>query len=203
MNVVSMTEYIFGITQKSWSGIKLISLYHEYESPSRDVIYNSGDVIYISVPSLDASQISSIIQGYGIPKDQADRWSEFCSGSPRVAHVIGQNLKNNRQDIFRSPDTVNIWDRYIVGSDDAASSQVQQRWLVLRHLALFKRFGYGRAVVTEAQAIAAKIRQADPQITWPRFQEIIQTLRARRILQGEHSLYVTPKLLQIKLWIDW
>ena len=47
------------------------------------------------------------------------------------------------------------------------------------------------------------IQQDDPSITWARFHEIINDLRARKILQGETTLYITPKLLHIKLWVDW
>ena len=137
------------------------------------------------------------------PKDYADRWVRECSGSPRVAHVIGENLQANPQDILREPDTVNVWDRYITGGDNSDSPAVHQRRVVLLHIALFKRFGYGHSLAVEAQAIAEKIEKADPQITWFRFQEIIWDLRNRRILQGENTLYITPKLLQIKLWIDW
>lgn len=79
----------------------------------------------------------------------------------------------------------------------------RERRLVLQHIALFKRFGYGRQIVDEAQAIAKIIEKVDPVLTWPKFQEIIRNLQARKILQGENTLYITPKALHIKLWIDW
>ena len=186
--------YIWNRLQSCSPRIKLITIYNEYENIS---------AICFDAPSLDNKQVSDIIQGYDIPKDSADRWTGECSGSPRVAHVIGENLQTNPEDILREPGTVNVWDRYITGGDNPDSPAVHQRRVVLRYIALFKRFGYGRSLVAEAQAIAKKIEEADSQITWPRFQEIIQELRERRILQGENTLYITPKLLQIKLWIDW
>jgi len=189
-------SYIWNKLKYCGPRIKLISIYNDCDE-------TSGNIYYLYAPPLDKEQISETIQAYGIPKDQADRWSEFCSGSPRVAHVFGQNLKNNPEDLLKSPDTVNVWDRYIVGSDDPTSQQVRQRRLVLQHIALFKRFGYGKPFISEAQTIAEIVKQADPQITWPRFQEIIQSLRIRKILQGEYTLYITPKALHIKLWIDW
>lgn len=176
--------------------IKLITIYNDYDE-------TSGNINYLNVPLLNEERIRDIIQGYGIPKDQADRWSEFCGGFPRVAHVFGQNLKNNPEDLLKSPDTVNIWDRSIVGGDDPNSQQVQQRRLVLKHIALYKRFGYGRPVVGEAQTIAKMAHKVDTNLTWSRFQEIIQDLRARKILQGENTLYITPKVLHIRLWVDW
>ena len=189
-------SYIWNKLKYRGPRIKLVSIYNEPEE-------TSGSIYYLDAPPLENEQISQIIQTYGIPKDQADRWSEYCSGSPRVAHVFGQNLLNNPEDLLRSPDTVDVWNRYIVGSDDPNSPQVHQRRLVLKYIALFKRFGYGGNFINEAKTIAKIIQKSDPQITWSKFQEIIKILKARKILQGENSLYITPKLLHIKLWSDW
>lgn len=189
-------SYIWNKLKHIGPRIKLITIYNEYDT-------TSGNILYFNTPPLDKEQISSIIQKYGIPKDQADRWSDFCSGSPRVAHVIGWNLQNNPADLLRPPDTINVWERFIVGADNPTDQQVQQRRLVLGHIALFKRFGFERPVIAEAQAIAKIAEQADPHITWARFQDIIKNLRERKILQGENTLYITPKALHIKLWIDW
>jgi hypothetical protein len=189
-------SYIWDKLKYRGPRIRIISIYNECDD-------TSGNIVYFDIPPLDNEQISKIIQEYYIPKDQADRWSELCSGSPRVAHVIGFNLKTNPEDLLKPPDTVNMWERYIVSGDDPNNPEVGQRRTILRHIALFKRFGYGRPVVSEAQAIAKIIERADPQITWSKFQEIINNLKARRILQGENTLYITPKLFHIKLWIDW
>jgi hypothetical protein len=176
--------------------IKVISIFSEPDP-------TTGNITYLDIPPLDTEQISRIIQDYGISKDQADRWSDLCSGSPRVAHVIGLNLQNNPEDLLRPPDAANVWERYICGRDDPDSQQVRERRWVLLHIALFKRFGYGRSLVMEAQAIAKMVERADPQITWAKFQSIIDELRRRKLLQGETTLYITPKALHIKLWIDW
>lgn len=192
-------SYIWNKLKYRGPRIKIITIYNEYDD-------TSGNIAYFDVPPLDNEQISKIIQEYHIPKDRADRWSEECSGSPRVAHIIGFNLKANPEkpeDVVKSLDTVNVWERYIVGGDDPNNLEVGQRRIILRHIALFKRFGYGRHVVNEAQAIVKIIEKSDPQITWSRFQEIIKKLKMRRILQGENTLYITPKLFHIKLWIDW
>jgi len=176
--------------------IKLVTLYNEYDE-------TSGPITYVDIVPPEKEQISSIIQTYDIPKDHADRWAELCSGSPRMAHVIGWNLRNNPGDLLKSPDTVNVWDRYVVGGDDPKSESVRERRIVLRHIALFKRFGFGTPLTKEAQCISAIVQKAAPAITWPRFQEIISLLKTRRILQGEITLYITPKGLHVKLWIDW
>lgn len=176
--------------------IKLITLYTEDDSAL-------GDTSFIQAPILENDQVMGIIQEYGVPQDQAQRWVEYCDGSPRVAHVIGENLRSNPEDLLGSPDTVNVWQLYIQGSDPSDSESVRLRTVVLRHLALFKRFGFATPVVEEAQAIASLIQGVEPSITWGRFQDIVQELRRRRILQGETTLYITPRLLHIRLWRDW
>ena len=73
--------------------------------------------------SLDAEHIRNIIESYKIPTDVARRYAELCSGSPRFAHVIGENLvepsgrpaqTSERQSIFGS-------DTLLVDSDPDSS----------------------------------------------------------------------------------
>lgn len=175
--------------------LKLVTIYNEYEEST------SPDTII--VPPLPEQQIRLIIQGYGIPPERAYEWAKECNGSPRVAHLIGANLRENPQDLLKSPDTVMVWERYITGYDPAGSDNVDHRKTVLQFLALFKRFGYGRPVAHEFQAIARLIQTADSRLTESRCRKIIKELRTRRILQGENTLYISPKMLHIKLWLDW
>lgn len=177
--------------------IKLITIYNDYEE-------RAGGITYYDTPPLEDEQIRNIItEEYQIPADQANRWAELCDGSPRVAHVIGWNLVNYPEDLLKPPSTVDVWERYIAAGDAPNSDETEQRRLVLRYLALFKRFGYERSVAREAQAIAKKIEEANPQVTLHKFEDIIHQLRERRILQGEFTLYITPKALHIKLWTQW
>ena len=177
--------------------IKLVTIYNDYEE-------RSSGIIPYTAPPLAREQIRSIIQGYttNLSKVSSDRWAELCGGSPRVAHVIGQNLVKHPEDVLTPPDTVDIWERYIAAGDND-SEKTEHRRVVLQHLALFKRFGYERSVASEAQAIAEKVKAANPQITLHKFEEIIYELRERKILQGEFTLYITPKALHIKLWTQW
>lgn len=174
--------------------IKLVTIFNEWE--------DSSGVSFLDAPLLEREKIIQIIEGYSIAKDQAERFADFCSGSPRVAHVVGSNLQKNPEDLLRPTSTV-IWERYVVGLDDFNSPAVKDRFAVLRHIALFKRFGYGDPVITEAKAISAIVQKGYPLITWPKFQEIVSDLRKRKILQGETTLYITPKLLHVWLWVDW
>ena len=184
-------SYIWNKLRHRGSRIKLITIYNDYEE-------RAGGITYYDTPPLEREQIRHIIQGYQIPADQANRWAELCDGSPRVAHIIGQNLLNHPEDLLKPSGTVDIWERYIVGKADIDKQEVKNRRRVLRYIALFKRFGFERSVVDEAQAIAQKIG-----IEWDEFQEIVDDLKNRKILQGEFTLYITPKLLHIKLWTEW
>lgn len=120
--------------------IKLVTIYNDIDEPA-------GTTIVQDASPLEDEKIAQIIEEYDVPSDHARRWAaEYCDGSPRVAHVIGRNLKNNPDDILKQPDTVNVWDRYVAGEDKLDSEDVQQRRVALRHIALFKRFGYGGSV---------------------------------------------------------
>lgn len=177
--------------------IKLMSIYNDLDEPS-------GTTVVLDPPLLDTAQVRAIIEGYGVPEHDSSRWAEFCDGSPRVAHVIGESLQQHPEDLqLRQPDTAIVWNRYVAGNDDPNSDDVRQRRIVLQHIALFRRFGYGGPVSAEAKAIAKLVETANPQVTWFRFQEIVQFLRDRKVLQGETTLYITPRLLHIKLWADW
>jgi transcriptional regulator with XRE-family HTH domain len=149
------------------------------------------------VQPISEAQIKSIIAEYGIDEHDAHRWAAYCQGCPRVAHVIGENLRQDRPDMLQTPATVNVWERFIVGTDHPDSEEVCLRRIVLRHIALFERFGFEPPVDREARFIAAMAEKCDPRLTWPRFQEVIARLKERRIVQGATTLYITPRLLHV------
>ena len=179
--------------------IKLISIYNDY-----DPVVDS-DISVFETSRLTDDQISTIIQGHSISKEQADLYIEFCDGSPRMAHHTGKVLV----DYPGSPSLLLKEDRLYKSfytnyhKEKPNDSEVQQRELVLQYIALFKRFGFGGPVVADAQAIAKKVEKANPLITWNKFQRIINDLKRRKILQGQSTLYITPKALHIKLWVEW
>ena len=190
-------SYIWDKLKHRGPRLKVVTIYNDHEE-------EASGITYAYTEPLDEEQIRDIIQQSApISNLEADRWVELCSGSPRVAHVIAENLRSHPEDVLKPPGEVNIWERYVAGSDRPASQEVEQRRLVLQHLALFKRFGFERSGADEAKTIAKMVEMADPQITWARFQRIVDTLRKRKILQGEFTLYITPKALHIKLWTEW
>ncbi len=175
--------------------IKLVTINNEYED------FNGASIL--DVPLLGREEIVQIIESYNVAVDQAERFAGFCSGSPRVAHVLGQNLKLNPEDLTKTPGTIDVWGRYVAGDEGLKSESVRNRFTVLKYLALFKRFGYGDPVVAEAKAISALIEKDHRDISWGRFRDILSDLRKRKILQGETTLYITPELFHIWLWGQW
>lgn len=181
--------------------LTLITIYNELDEQDRDNQYYN----FIDPPKLPDEKVSEILQSYGVPKDEADRIVSYCSGSPRVAHIVGQNLRTNPAltSLTQLKGLESIWDIYIVGRGDHSPEEERNRKLILSFLGLFKQFGWEGQFKNEAKIIFGLIQEADNSITWDKFDNVIEQLRKRRILQGYSTLYITPKLLHIKLWCDW
>ena len=178
--------------------IKLITISNSYDKIPEDV----SDC---KVLPLEDEQISEIIQDYKVPKFQADRHTDLCSGSPFMAHHVGKVLDHSSGDTSEVLSQDSIYKSFYVDleRENIDSPEVQQKELVLQHIALFKQFGYEQSVVGDAKVIAKKVETAAPQITWMRFRKIVKDLRKDGLLKGEYTLNITPKLLHIKLWTDW
>jgi hypothetical protein len=174
--------------------VRLVTLDHGPDTSADDKMR-----IVLVAPAAH-EQIVSILEEYGIAKHDAGRWAEYCQGCPRVAHVIGDNLRQNRADLLQSPATIDLWDRFIVGHDEPGAEEVQLRKIVLRYVSLFERFGFEPPVEGEAQFIASMAKTCDARLTWPRFQAVIAGLKERRIIQGATTLYITPRLLHVYLY---
>ena len=174
--------------------LKIVSLDH-----GRDETYDE-DIERLEVPRLPDPVIKGILTDRIGESRDLDRWVAICEGSPRVAQAVADNLYSNPGDLLRPPATIPIWSRFLHGyglRDDAAARQVD---CVTQHLALFSRFGYEEPVANEAEYIARLVQFVDPTVGWARFQEIVQSLRARRVLQGSRTLFFVPKALHIHLW---
>lgn len=191
--------YIWDRLRHRGPRIKLISIYNDY-----DPISGGGISEFETLP-LDNEQIHTIFQKYETSKDQDRRYIELCSGSPRMAHHIGRTLESYPGDPSQLLTDDYLYRSFYIdfGREDPNSQEIQHRKLVLQYIALFKKFGFERSVMADAQAIAKKVEEANPQITWSRFQELVDALRQRKTLQGDFTLYLTPKVLHIKLWTEW
>ena len=192
--------YIWNKLQHRGPRIKLITIYNDY-----DPIAGSG-VSELETLRLEDDRILTIIQGYDLPKEQAELYIEFCDGSPRMAHHTGRVLSDYPGDPSQLLSDDYLYKRFYVDflpGEKLDSPEIQERELVLQYIALFKRFGFGRPVVADARTIAKKIQEVSPLTTWSRFQKIVDDLKKRKILQGDNILYITPKALHIKLWVEW
>ena len=190
---------IWNELQNQGPRIKLITIYNDH-----DPVVGS-DISELETLRLTDDQISTIIQGHKISKEQADLYLEFCDGSPRMAHHTGKILVDDRENPSRLLSDDYLYQSFYVdfAREELKSPEIQQRELVLQYIALFKRFGFGGPVIADAQAISEKVREANPLVTWSRFQKIVDDLKRRKILQGQSTLYITPKALHIKLWVEW
>ena len=191
--------YISDKLQHRGPRIKMVSIYNDY-----DPVAGEG-ISEFETERLENERILTIIQEYGVSREQADLYLEFCDGSPRMAHRTGEILASHPGDPSQLLSDDYLYQSFYIdfSREDPNSQEVQQRELVLQYIALFKRFGFGQLVVDDAKAIAEKLKEADEQITWSRFQKIVDDLKKRKILQGGSTLYITPKALQIKLWVEW
>ena len=164
-----------------------------------------GDVSEWEVQSLDNKHIRDIIHGYGVPEFQADRHADLCSGSPFMAHHVGKILANFSGDASKILSENYIYEQFYIDfeKENQTDEEVRLRRRVLRHIALFKQFGFEADVGDEAAAIAKKVKEADDSTTPMMFQEIVADLKKGKILKGEFTLQITPKALHIKLWKEW
>lgn len=174
--------------------LKIVSLDH-----GRDETHDE-EIDRLTAPRLSDETIKRIIVSRVGESREIDRWVAICEGSPRVAQAVADNLRANPGDILKPPSTVPIWARFLHGYGNRDEGTARQIDCVTQHLALFSRFGYEAPVGNEAVYIAELIGKIDPTIGWARFQEIVQSLRARRVLQGSRTLFFVPKALHIYLW---
>ena len=176
--------------------IKLITIDH-----GPDETHDNAMRTYHCPPLAD-EQIKNILFGYLQQNADLHNWAGWCSGSPRVAHLVGENLKSNPDHVLKSPADVPIWDRFIIGHKEMDSREAEQYRIVLRHIALFHRFGFESPVSEEGEFICSLVKEVDQNMTWGKFQEIVQHYRGKRILQGHHTLFIVPKALHVYLWMD-
>ncbi len=154
----------------------------------------------VTVEPTGTEQIVSILKDHSVSESDAKRWADYCEGSPRFAHLLGENLDANRTDLLAVPTTLEVWRRSIDGHDTADSEAVQLRRVVLHYCSLFERFGFESPVADEANFVQTLTARCDQRITGPKFRAIISELKSRRIIQGTTTLYLTPRLLHVHLY---
>lgn len=183
---------------RSASGsVRIVSIFNEEDEGDRDREYH-----YYEAARLTDNEISAIIQQYGVPKDEADFWAPECGGSPRVANIAGKNLVESG-DVLRGDGLVRIWDRYVAGQENPRSDKAKTARFVLQCLALFKKIGIDGPNREIDEVFNAIIVPLDRGLSLRVFSGIVDDFRRRKLLQGQHVLYLTPKLFHIRLWREW
>ena len=106
--------------------LKIVSIYQD-----RDEADKASEYSLFQVPALPAAEIEAILKTYDLDGATVTRWAELCEGSPRVAHVIGQNLRDDPDDPLKSDGVARIWDRFLAGDIKSDTEQYRRRHLVL------------------------------------------------------------------------
>ena len=104
---------------KGRSRIKLITIDHGPEKT-----HDNAMRVY-PCPQLPEEQINNILFSYLRRQTDLSNWAKWCEGSPRVAHLLGENLKSNPDDILKSPADVPVWERYIIGHKEIAGQDAK------------------------------------------------------------------------------
>lgn len=187
------------IISRSKSNLKLVTIYNE------DGNEIGGDIKYVDLNTsekLSEDAIKRIIESYGSTNEDAGRWAQYCDGSPRMAHMIGENLKFNNADILKNPGYDEAMELCIANRDQIGSDAFDRRKRVLMWLSLFTKFGWSKVHEDERRFILAKIARFE-NLSEGEVEAVVAELRERKILQGDKTLYISPRLLQIRAWKWW
>lgn len=179
--------------------VKLITIYNELVnevSPAKYIDLDESEV-------LDENSIVEIMKSYTpITEDVAKRWAPFCDGSPRVAHMIAENLRNNTGYLLRRPNYDYAMERFLANRDDLESEEFKRRKVVLSWLSQFRKFGWSVNFSNERKFILAKIR-SKASYSEDDIDTVVNELKRRKVLQGDKTLYISPRLLHIRAWVWW
>jgi transcriptional regulator with XRE-family HTH domain len=144
--------------------------------------------LVVRCPALSSSTIGSIIESYTNSRPDTQRWERLCSGSPSYAHILGKNLALSPSSVLSSVEAA-----YGFLSEDEL--------VVIRHLALFNKFGFGPNYEQETKAIY-KLIEENAGLKTSKTQEIINKLQIKGLIKGANTCFITPKIMQIQLWKD-
>lgn len=190
---------ILSIVRRSKTPIKLLTIFNE------DGNSVTGDVRYVDLNTsekLSENAIERIIESYNPIGEYAWRWAQYCDGSPRMAHMIGENFKYSSTDILKNPSYDKAMELCLANRDKIDSPEFNERKQVLMWLSLFTKFGWSKVHAHERQFILAKIKRLEG-LKEGKVESIINNLKSRKILQGDKTLYISPRLLQIRAWKWW
>lgn len=184
---------------KAYRGMKMVAISDE---PFEDGI----GTYHMQVPDLDDSQIEQIIsdhaEDWGGEKEDLTKWIGYSRPSPRVAQIVGENLRKNPGDTSSQPVSAPVWERHIAGRYGQGSADAEVRKIVLRWISLFKTLRREGAYKRELECVASLAKESHD-ISRGQFMDTVERLRAMKALQGESEICITPKLLHLHMWAGW
>lgn len=193
---LSYTQFVSALASAK-SNIKLITVYNEEwgaVSGAKLIDLNHNE-------KLSPESIIAIMKGYQVPDDVAQRWEPFCDGSPRVAHMIAENLRRDAN-ILENPSYDRAMERILANTDQISSDTFTKRKTVISWPALFHKFGWSRSFAEERKFILHKIMEKTGYSEHD-VEEVVNELKKRKVLQGDKTLYISPRLLHIRAWVWW
>ena len=178
--------------------IKLITIHNQF-------IKADVNTKQIEIKKLDDAQIKKIIEERHMDLNIINQLTSICEGNPRFAHIIIWDLENNPGELLSTgTDISDILERYIRYGDKKDSQDADQRRIILLTVSLFTKFRYNlQYFEDETIAIQKLIRILDSSMTDATISRHIKILKDRKLLQGEHTLYISPKALHLWLWKTW
>jgi hypothetical protein len=179
----------------------LITVDNEVEQSN---VHTEMDVI--DIPPLEQLAISQIFKSYGIPDETAEWLAGLCEGSPRAAHRLGKYIAANpeQQQSQYLAHLDRFWDLIVCSPDKPHSPPGLEKLAVMRTLALFRQLGWDTHDGGDTQAAILRLLRSLDQ-TWSpmRLTGAVADLRRKRVLQGQRTLFISPKLLHVAMWKGW
>lgn len=189
---LSNAETFYGRLKNTIPQLKLITIYNDFKQNTSD-----SETQVIILPKLSNEDFSNILASeYNIEKPLASHIASFCEGYPRIAHYIGKNfiahqeVLDNLDDILKS---------LIIGSE-TNQDNIENIICVMQYFSIFKKFGFSDVFEEEKNIILNLIKCELPNLTSIKLENIVNDLKRRKILQQEHTLYISPKILHIWLY---
>lgn len=180
---------------KHGNRIKMITLYDRKPRLGRH------GMKILEVPPLEDEHIKRILESYVGPQYQAGIWYAECKSSPRAAHIIGENLSSNPDDILRQPGASG-WNRYIAYRSSIIDEVFARRKAVLLWIGRLRWFGYGSTYAGERKIMEDKIKDQEG-IEKGVFAKTVKELVDMGILLGSNILHIEPNALHAWLWREW
>lgn len=186
--------------KKTAPGLHVVTVYLETEEAD-----TSSQYAHFSVSPLSDDVLAEIlVTQYGTSPEDSKHWASLCGGSPRVVHMVGANLREHPDDILYSNGLVDVWRRYVAGHEDKNSESAKKQELIICSLALFTKFGFNKPLEADAMHVYENIvARLDAGISRADFSDGIRRFLQRKVLQGNSTLNITPRLFHVWCWVQW